>query len=141
MGIMNNISVPNPSNTTAELYDICAALRAIITFLSDIEGSSETQASIRSSAIARTPKDISSDHTVGELEDDFNISAIDGAVNLYLPVAYTPVEGRTIVVKKTDSTSNIVTIVGTIDGDANFILYAEDETVILRYSNGGWYVS
>ena len=65
--------------------------------------------------------------------------ATAGAFNITLPTV-TGRNGFTYEIKKTDSSANAVTIVGTIDGDANFDLEVQDESVTLKASDAAWWI-
>ena len=65
-------------------------------------------------------------------------NATGGAINITLPAVSS---GKTASVKKIDTSANPVTVVGTIDGDANFILYSEDEYIDVKSNATTWWIS
>ena len=67
------------------------------------------------------------------------VDATNGAVTVTLP-RVTEALGLNLNIKKTDSSGNKVTIVGTIDGDTNFDLLYKDEVVRLYCDGSGWYI-
>jgi hypothetical protein len=43
-------------------------------------------------------------------------------------------------IKKTDSSVNAVTVAGTIDGDTNFDLELQDESITITANASGWWI-
>ncbi len=64
-------------------------------------------------------------------------SASGGNISVTLPNPAT-YPGVPVVVAKTDATANIVTVVGTINGVANFQLLAQDEVLTVVSVTTGW---
>jgi len=65
------------------------------------------------------------------------VDASGGAVSITLPSGVT----KPYSIKKTDSSVNAVTIVGTIDGDVNFDLIAKDEYINVVPSGANWFIA
>ncbi|MBI3889750.1 hypothetical protein HY312_04240 [Candidatus Saccharibacteria bacterium] len=67
--------------------------------------------------------------------------ATAGSITLTLPGTISP--GATYTIKKIDASANTVTIAGTIDGVANYILSARWKwvTVISSTTSGSWYIT
>lgn len=61
----------------------------------------------------------------------FLANATGGAFNITLPSAAVVGDGFNVTIKKTDSSANAVTIVGTIDGVSNYSLDIENDAVHL----------
>jgi len=83
-------------------------------------------------------------YTIDAASDDVILAnAAGGAFTLTLP-AISGIAGRVIIVKKTDSSANAVTIDGnsteTIDGAADFQLYNQYESVRLIATSTEWSV-
>jgi hypothetical protein len=68
------------------------------------------------------------------------VDASGGAVTVTLPSA---VDFDKVIynIKKVDSSTNVVTIAGTIDGDTNFDLLSKDEIVTVQSNGSGWYIA
>jgi len=64
-------------------------------------------------------------------------NAAGGAINVTLPNPATH-PGVPVIVAKTDASANAVTIVGTINGVANFDLLAQDEVLTVVSVTTGW---
>lgn len=71
--------------------------------------------------------------------------ATDGGFTVYLPTA--PTDRATVWVKKTDTSSNAITVQRTgddvfnrEDGPSSLMLYTPGESVALQYDSGVWYV-
>jgi hypothetical protein len=60
-----------------------------------------------------------------------------GALTVTLPAVE---EGRAIAIKKIDATLNIVTVEGDIDGDVNFDLLVEDESIEVIANPSEWWI-
>lgn len=79
---------------------------------------------------------------VGEMVD---ADATSGGFTVYLPTA--PTDRATVWVKKTDTSSNAITVQRTgddvfnrEDGPSSLMLYTPGESVALQYDSGVWYV-
>ena len=85
----------------------------------------------------------SSDYTVKNYEEHVMVDATAAARAITMPSAVGR-EGYVYTVSKTDSSANAVTIAGiggqTINGDANLILYYQDESVTLISDGANWRV-
>ena len=71
------------------------------------------------------------------------VNATSGAVTITLPTA-AGISGREFVIKKIDSSSNVVTVDGggaeTIDGTTTFDLEYQDESINIISNNTNWYI-
>jgi hypothetical protein len=81
----------------------------------------------------------SSNYTIGNNEEMVACDASGGAFTVTMP-SVTGKEGYEYIIKKTDSSSNYVTISGTIDGDSSFDLEAQDESVVLKCNGTDWWI-
>jgi len=68
------------------------------------------------------------------------MDATGGDLTYTLP-SLTGRNGFVYEVKKSDATANTVTVVGTIDNDANFILVAQDECVTVKGGTSTWWIT
>lgn len=66
--------------------------------------------------------------------------ATAGIFNLTLPTPAVVGDGFNVIVKKIDSSSNEVTIIGTIDGESNYVLKEENSAVSLFTDGTDWFV-
>lgn len=69
-----------------------------------------------------------------------SVDAVAGPVSITLPATTTP--GHSFIIKKTDGSANAVTVVGTIDGVANYVLPARWNfvRVVSTSSSGSWLI-
>ncbi len=85
----------------------------------------------------------SSDYTATSTDHIILADASTSAFTVTLPTAV-GITGREYIVKKIDSTTNIVTIATTgsetIDGDASFDLELKDESVNIFSNGSNWYI-
>jgi len=65
--------------------------------------------------------------------------ASGGAFTITMPTA-TGREGFIYTIKKTDSSANAVTVAGTIDGDTDFDLLSQDESITIVSDNSAWWI-
>ena len=68
------------------------------------------------------------------------MDATSGDLTYTLP-SLTGRNGFVYEVKKSDATANTVTVVGTIDNDANFILLSQDECVTVKGGTSTWWIT
>lgn len=68
-------------------------------------------------------------------------NAASNAITQKLPAGLSSLQTMVIVVKKTDSTANIVTVDGngsTIDGASTLVLYSQNSSVTLQWNGAAW---
>ena len=82
--------------------------------------------------------------TTGDAAKTIAVDATTGALTVTLPAAASATNGFEVTVKKTDSSTNAVTIDGngaeTIDGATTLVLSNENETATLRGDGLNWLV-
>lgn len=95
-----------------------------------------TQAFYFPEAIAKT-----ANYTIlaADMNKFFAADATAGAFNLTLPTLGASNDGWYVVIQKTDSSENAVTVVGTINGVANMVLPAQYNSVLVWWSGTAWY--
>jgi len=85
--------------------------------------------------------EVSTNTTLNDAHKVVCVDATGGARTITLPTAV-GVRGKVYVIKKTDSSSNAVTIDGngaeTIEGSATYSLSSQYDTVIIQCTNAGW---
>lgn len=75
--------------------------------------------------------------TTGDTNVLFLCDATGGAINATLP---SPVAGFVCAIKKTDSSSNAVTVVGTIDGASNYSISTQNNSIVVVGTATGYQV-
>ena len=65
-------------------------------------------------------------------------NATGGAFNITLPAAHASYQGRIFYIKKTDSSANAITIVGTVEGAVNPTLAAQYNSMTLTCDGTSW---
>ena len=82
---------------------------------------------------------------VGDSTKLFAVDATSGAITVTLLAAATAGTGFGVTVKKTDSSTNAVTVDGngaeTIDGDATKILSVQNQSIALRSDGSNWHAT
>ena len=86
---------------------------------------------------------ITGDTTITDANVVVFVNATSGAINVTMYAA-TSNGGRTVTIKKTDSSSNTVSVLRagseTIDGDTSTVLYHQNESVTLVSDNANWFI-
>ena len=86
---------------------------------------------------------ITGDTTITDANVVVFANATSGAINVTMYAA-TSNGGRTVTIKKTDSSSNTVSVLRagseTIDGDTSTVLYHQNESVTLVSDNANWFI-
>jgi hypothetical protein len=79
-------------------------------------------------------------YTLVPADDVVLADATSGAYSVTLLAASRVVAGRTKTIKKTDSSGNAVTVVGTIDGATNYTLASQNKYVVVVSDGTSWYI-
>ena len=92
--------------------------------------------------IDRVPPLVETDaNRIASSTDEVVVMDATGGDLTYTLPTLTGRNGFVYEVKKSDSSANTVTLVGTIDNDANFILTAQDECVTVKGGTSTWWIS
>lgn len=83
--------------------------------------------------------EVTGDYTVQDADEWLLVDASAAAVTVTIPDAYT-VPGGQLTLKKTDSSSNAVTLGATIDGAASPTLTAQYASRTIRSDGTAWWV-
>jgi len=86
-----------------------------------------------------TVTEVATTYIADSIDEIILADATSAAFNVTLPTP-TGRSGFIYTVKKIDSSANAVTVVGTIDGDANFDLELEDESVTITSDGTEWWI-
>lgn len=132
-------AAPHPPNIPAG--DIYLAMVAVAAN----ESTSIVNADITNGRVnvdVKTPiRAVSASDTALDADEVITVSASGGVRTITLPPA-AGIQGKVYTVKKTDSSTNTVTIDGnaaeTIDGAATFVLNSENESVIIISDGSNW---
>jgi transcription elongation factor len=81
--------------------------------------------------------EVTSDYTITSSDGVILADASSGSIDITLPAG---VNNKYYIIKKTDSSANSVTIVGTIDGDTNKVITQQYESLTIIYKTNQWWI-